>query len=303
MTQSTKGYIFAALAAAAYGTNPIFALPLYHDGMNVTSVLLFRYALAVAILFAMTAVNNPKTIHIPLRDLLPVGIMGVLMVLSSIFLFASYNYLSAGIASTLLFFYPVMVSLIMAVLYKERLGYRKLFCLIVATLGVFTLSKGDDGTGISMFGFLLVMFSSLSYAIYLVYINRGPMRKLSTTTVTLWVLIFGLLFLIGQCMFIGGLTLPQSPMAWGNAIGLGLFPTVISLYLTSRAIELIGSTQTAIFGALEPLTAVVLGILILGETLTMRPAIGMVMIFISVTVLVMQRKRKNKEIRTTQKHI
>lgn len=291
MTQSSKGYIFAAMAAASYGTNPIFALPLYHDGMDVTSVLLFRYALAVAILFAVMVVKSPEVIRISPRHLLPVGIMGVLMVLSSIFLFVSYNYMSVGIASTLLFFYPVMVSLIMAVVYKERLGYRQLFCLIVATLGVFILSKGDDGTGISMLGFLLVMLSSLSYAIYLVYINRGPMRHLSSTTVTLWVLIIGFLFLVGQCMLTGGLILPQNPVAWVNAIGLGLFPTVISLYLTSRAIDLIGSTQTAIFGALEPLTAVMLGIIILGETLTIRPAIGMAMIFISVTVLVMQRKR------------
>ena len=290
MTKTTKGYIFAALAAASYGTNPIFALPLYHEGMNVSSVLLFRYVMAVAIMLAITLVKSPQAMRINPRDLGVLSVMGVLMVTSSITLFASYKFLSAGIASTLLFFYPVMVALIMVMLYKERLGWRRTMCLIIATLGVFTLSKGDDGTGISPWGFLLVMLSSLSYAIYLVYINRGPLRHLPSSTITMYVLIFGLLVLVVQSMCVGELTIPHSPMAWCNAIGLGLFPTLISLYFTSQAIELIGSTQTAIFGALEPLTAVVLGIIILGETLTLRPALGMLMIFVSVTALVMQKK-------------
>lgn len=107
------------LSAVAYGTNPIFALPLYHDGMDVNSVLLLRYAIGVLAMLLMIALHNRKSLVIGLKDIGGLAIMGVLMVLSSIALFASYDYLSAGIASTLLFFYPVMVSLIMAFMYKE----------------------------------------------------------------------------------------------------------------------------------------------------------------------------------------
>ena len=96
--------------------------------------------------------------------------------------------------------------------------------------------------------------------------------------------------MIPYCLLDGGLMLPKTTPAWINAIGLGFFPTVISLIFTSRAIALIGSTETAIFGALEPLTAVILGIFILGETLTITPAIGMILIFVSVTVLMMKKK-------------
>lgn len=285
-----KGYLFAAIAAASYGTNPIFAIPLYREGISVTSVLFMRYAMAVAIMFFVTMIKSPKAFVIKPKYVGLLAFMGILMVLSSIALFESYKYLSAGIASTLLFFYPVMVAVIMAIFYKERLTKKSWACLVTAFLGVVILSKNDDGGFISLLGLTLVMLSSLSYAIYLVYINRGPMKKINTSTITFYVILGGFLVMIPYCLLDGGLMLPKTTPAWINAIGLGFFPTVISLIFTSRAIALIGSTETAIFGALEPLTAVILGILILGETLTITPAIGMILIFVSVTVLMMKKK-------------
>lgn len=285
-----KGYLFAAIAAASYGTNPIFAIPLYREGISVTSVLFMRYAMAVAIMFFATMIKSPKAFVIKPKYVGLLAFMGILMVLSSIALFESYKYLSAGIASTLLFFYPVMVAVIMAIFYKERLTKKSWTCLVTAFLGVVILSKNDDGGFISLLGLTLVMLSSLSYAIYLVYINRGPMKKINTSTITFYVILGGFLVMIPYCLLDGGLMLPKTTPAWINAIGLGFFPTVISLIFTSRAIALIGSTETAIFGALEPLTAVILGILILGETLTITPAIGMILIFVSVTVLMMKKK-------------
>lgn len=285
-----KGYLFAAIAAASYGTNPIFAIPLYREGISVTSVLFMRYAMAVAIMFVATMIKSPKAFVIKPKYVGLLAFMGILMVLSSIALFESYKYLSAGIASTLLFFYPVMVAVIMAIFYKERLTKKSWACLITAFLGVVILSKNDDGGFISLLGLTLVMLSSLSYAIYLVYINRGPMKKINTSTITFYVILGGFLVMIPYCLLDGGLMLPKTTPAWINAIGLGFFPTVISLIFTSRAIALIGSTETAIFGALEPLTAVILGILILGETLTITPAIGMILIFVSVTVLMMKKR-------------
>ena len=285
-----KGYIFAAIAAAAYGTNPIFAIPLYHEGISVSSVLFMRYAMAVAIMFVFTMIKSPKSLVIKPKHVGVLAFMGILMVLSSIGLFASYKYLSAGIASTLLFFYPVMVAIIMAIFYNERLTKKSWACLVTAFLGVVVLSKSDESGFISLLGLALVMFSSLSYAIYLVYINRGPMKNINTSTITFYVILGGFLFMIPYCLFDGGLILPTTSSAWINALGLGIFPTVVSLIFTSRAIALIGSTETAIFGALEPLTAVILGILILGETLTLSSSIGMILIFVSVTVLMMKKK-------------
>lgn len=296
-----QGYLYAALAAATYGTNPIFAKPLYAAGMNPDSVLLFRYCIAIvmmALLMGWNAFQKKKTLKelfVVQRHSMPqLILMGLLMSASSILLFVSYNYMPVGIASTLLFVYPILVAVIMTLCFHEKLSWLIVACLLVATTGIAMLCKGDDGTGgmgsdAFLIGFLCVMASSLSYAIYLVGLNKTRIRTIATLPVTFYVLVFGSLIYVVRILGGVPLILPNNLQMWLCCIGLGLFPTVISLVMTSRAIQCIGSTQTALLGALEPVTAVVLGILVLGETLTVREIIGMCLIFVSVSLVVKRR--------------
>ena len=120
MNTKTKGYILGIIAAAAYGMNPLFALPLYKAGMNPDSVLFFRYLFAIPVLGIMIKARG-RNFKLQRKEVLPLVIMGLLVALSSLALFLSYNYMEAGIASTLLFVYPIMVALIMAFVFKEKL--------------------------------------------------------------------------------------------------------------------------------------------------------------------------------------
>lgn len=304
-----SGYVFAALAAASYGTNPIFAKPLYADGMNPDSVLLFRYAFGIALLGLLMIWNgwrrhNLKTAFRVNRHSLPqLVILGILMALSSLTLFLSYNYMPVGIASTLLFTYPILVAVIMTLIYHERMSWLVVICLLLATSGVgmlceqgetplntSNLSNSPWGVSPFMIGVLLVLLSSLSYAIYLVGLNKTRVRTIASMPVTFYVLCFGLLLFVWRICFGGTFTLPQHGVMWLNLIALGLLPTVVSLLLTAWAIQRIGSTSTALFGALEPVTAVVLGIIFLGESINLREFLGMVLIFVSVTLVVYRRK-------------
>ena len=141
-----------------------------------------------------------------------------------------------------------------------------------------------------MIGALLVLLSSLSYAIYLVGLNKTRVRTIASMPVTFYVLCFGFLLFVWRICFGGAFTLPQHGVMWLNLIALGLLPTVVSLLLTAWAIQRIGSTSTALFGALEPVTAVALGIIFLGESINLREFMGMVLIFVSVTLVVYRRK-------------
>jgi len=117
----TKGFLLGAIAAASYGMNPLFTLPLYSAGMSVDSVLFYRYALAIVVLGIMMKMQK-QSFAIKKADVLPLCIMGLLFSFSSLFLFMSYNYMDAGIASTILFVYPVLVAIIMAVVFKEKVS-------------------------------------------------------------------------------------------------------------------------------------------------------------------------------------
>ena len=315
-----SGYVFAALAAASYGTNPVFAKPLYADGMNPDSVLLFRYAFGIALLGLLMLWNgwrrhNLSTAFRVSRHSLPqLVILGILMALSSLTLFLSYNYMPVGIASTLLFTYPILVAVIMTLVYHEPMSWLVVICLLLATSGVgmlceqtppspllrgetpsgiaeiLPLGRGNEGVSPFMIGALLVLLSSLSYAIYLVGLNKTRVRTIASMPVTFYVLCFGFLLFVWRICFGGAFTLPQHGVMWLNLIALGLLPTVVSLLLTAWAIQRIGSTQTALFGALEPVTAVALGIIFLGESINLREFLGMVLIFVSVTLVVYRRK-------------
>lgn len=281
-----KGYGLAAIAAATYGTNPAFAVPLYGDGMNPVSVLLFRYGLCLPILAAMILIRR-QNLLLKKHEILPALVLGVLMGISSLSLFESYAYMNSGVASTLLFIYPVLVAVLMTFFYHEKFRATTGLCLAIMSGGLVFMLRTDSGTIVSPWGCVLVFISSATYALYLVMTNvNKTVKNTPTTPLLFWQ------FLAGSCVFLfvmaigTPLTLPHHSWGWWNLLALALLPTVISLAATTEAIHCIGSTPTAIFGALEPLTAVVLSVAILGQTLQPHEIIGGILIIIATTIVV-----------------
>ena len=141
MNSKIKGYVLGAIAAATYGTNPLFTLPLYAEGMNADNVLFFRYLFALPMVAAMLLWRK-RNFRISGRSIVPLAVMGIMVSLSSLLLFVSYNYMDAGIASTLLFVYPLMVAVIMAIFFHERLSLTTMLCILMALVGIGLLFKG-----------------------------------------------------------------------------------------------------------------------------------------------------------------
>lgn len=285
MNVKVKGYLLGALAAASYGMNPLFALPLYNDGMDPYSVLFFRYLFAIPILGIMLKARG-RTFAVSRHDLLPLVVMGLLLAMSSLSLFLSYNYMEAGIASTMLFVYPIMVAVIMAIFFREHITAQTASCIFVALVGIALLYKGSDGATLDATGVMWVMVSALSYALYIVGVNRPRLKGIATLKLTFYALVFGFSIFIVCTDFGRALTFPSAWYKWGNLVALALFPTAISFLCTTQAIQYIGSTPTAILGALEPLTAVFFGVTVFGEALTPRLMFGIVMIIAAVSALV-----------------
>lgn len=285
MNKKVKGYVLGAVAAATYGMNPLFALPLYADGMSTDSVLFFRYSLAIPIL-AMMLILRGRDFKINAKEGGVLAILGLLLSLSSLALFLSYSYMDAGIASTMLFVYPIMVAVLMTVLFKEKLTLQTILCIALALSGIGLLYQNPDGTTLSLAGVALVFVSSLSYAIYIVVVNRPPLSGMATLKVTFYVLLFGLSLYIVRLFMAGGIDLPTKWYLWFNVLALAIFPTCISFLCTTSAIQHIGATPTAILGALEPVTAIFFGVTVFGEQLTMRSATGVVLIIVAVSLVV-----------------
>ncbi len=287
MSTKVIGYLLGALAEISYGTNPLFALPLYQAGMDPDSVLFFRYLFAIPIIGVMLKVRG-RGFAVRRAELPPLVMLGLLVAVSSLTLFESYNYMDVGIASTLLFVYPVIVALIMTLMFKERLTVQTVVSIGGALVGIALLSIGEGGMALSGTGTALVFGSALSYAIYLVAVNRSSIGAMPTLKVTFYMLTFGLsLFVVRLCIG-DGLHVPplEGWYLWANLIALAVFPTAISFLCTTAAIKHIGSTPTAILGALEPATAVFFGMVVFGQQMLPREWCGFVLIILSVSVVV-----------------
>lgn len=285
MNAKVKGYILGSIAAATYGMNPLFALPLYKEGMDADSVLFFRYLFAIPILGIMLKVRG-RDFKLKRKEVLPLVVLGWLVALSSLALFQSYNYMEAGIASTILFVYPIFVALIMAFVFKEKVTLKTGLCILLALSGIGLLYQSSDGATLSLVGVGLVMVSALSYAIYIIGVNRPRLQNVATLKVTFYVLLFGLSLFLVRVDFGQSLQVVDKWYLWGNLIALAVFPTAISFLCTTQAIQYIGSTPTAILGALEPVTAVFFGVMIFGEALTTRLSCGIVLIILAVTFII-----------------
>ena len=285
-----KGIICGILAAICYGTNPFGALPLYAEGVNTSSVLFYRFSMAVLMLGVMLIAER-KSFRIDFREMKVLGSLGVLFAASSITYYQSFHFMDAGIASTILFVYPVMVAVIMATCFKERVTASTVISILLALAGIALLYRGGTGVALSTMGILLVMLSSLTYAVYIVVVNQSSIR-MSSLKLTFYVLLICMLCLLAYSFTSPDLRLmlPPSPRAWFFACWLGLVPTVLSLALMAIAVREVGATPTAIMGALEPLTAVAIGVMVFDESFTFRLFVGIVLILSAVLLIVLGKR-------------
>lgn len=280
------GILCAVLSAVCYGTNPFGALPLYEEGVNTATVLAHRFGLAV-ILLAVIMIIKRIDFKVTRREFKVLFSLGVLFATSSITYYQSFHFMDAGIASTILFVYPVMVAVIMALFFKEKVTSMTVMAIVLSLVGIGLLYKGGAGVSLSVIGIVLCILSSLAYAIYIIVVNQSDI-KMSSFKVTFYAMLVCEISLILYSFTSPELYLHMlpSPRAWSFAVWLSIVPTILSLVFMTVAVHHVGATPTAILGALEPLTAVTIGVIIFGETLTPRLIVGILFILFAVMLVV-----------------
>ncbi len=290
MSDTFKGYFFGIVAAVSYGTNPLGVLFLYEAGLRPVSVLLYRFSIAAALLAALMLIQR-KSFALTRKEANTLLSLGALFVVSSFTFYMSFRYMPAGLASTILFFYPVMVAVIMAVFFGEKVRIGTIVSIVLALLGIVMLYKGDGNTTINITGMWLVIVSALTYALYIVFLNRSEIR-MSSVKLTFYVLLICIVSNVVASFFdpAGGIQPLPDGRSWLYALWLGLVPTVFSLVSMAVAVKYVGSTPTAIMGALEPLTAVVIGVTVFHEVFTPRIAVGILMILAAVIIIVVSKQ-------------
>lgn len=292
MLRSKKfiGIICAIGAAVCYGTNPL-ARFLYAEGMNIPSVLFYRFGLAWVIV-AIVMMFRKETLRVSRRDFLTLSTLGILFILSSTTLYTSFNLMPSGIASTILFTYPVMTATIMTLFFRERITWTTVVSIALSLVGVALLSFNDEGGTFSLLAIMLVLVSALTYALYIIVVDKSPLR-MSSFKINFYVLFYCALGNVAYALLRGqSLMLPPSPTAWFWVSWLAVVPAIMALVMMVYAAKYLGSTPTSILGALEPMTAVLIGVVVFSEPFSLRLLFGIVLILTAVTLVVLSKARR-----------
>ena len=286
------GYVAGIVTGVTYGLNPLFAKPLLSMGVSVDTMLACRYLIAVFIL-GVWLVFRKESLKVNKAQMWRLCILGFLFAMSSMLLFLSYNYIPAGLATTIVFLYPVIVALIM-VLLKVYPTWQVWLSILMTFVGVVILSRPSGNMTLNITGLSLAAGSAIAYALYLIVVNRSRrLRTVTSLVLTFYALLIGsVVFLIHSAIsggeFMAGL---DGWFCWMNLICLAVFPTLVSLLTLAMATRIIGPTRTSVLGVFEPVTAIAVGTIFFGESLTLNIIIGVLITLAAVTFMVVTGRK------------
>ena len=286
------GYPAGIITGITYGLNPLFGMPLIKNGAAIESILFFRYGIAVLILGALLLMDK-QSFKVTRKQVGILLVLGLLYTSSSMLLFQAYNYVPSGLATTLVFLYPVLVALIMVFL-RVVPSWQVWLAIVATFLGVIIMTQSDSTQTINPLGVLLSLGSALVYALFIVIINRSKTISLiSNSLLTFYALSVGAIVFLGTVIASGEhlTTGIETNRDWLNLVGLAILPTIVSTASLAVATRNIGATKASVLGVFEPITAILVGTLVFGEALTNNIIIGILIAMFAVTFMIITTKR------------
>lgn len=293
-----NGIFYAVISSMSFGFSPLFSLALIAAGLSDFDILSYRWLIAGVVLM-IYAFAKKKSLRLNSFDeAWKIILLSALRAITSVTLLIGYINISSGIAATLNFMYPVIVTLTMVIFFGEKRSAIDYFAILASIFGVYLLASGDSIVahgGNTKLGLTCSLISAFSFAAYYIVMKQVKADKIEVVKFTTWVMMLSAVyFIICAFIFNGKLTLITDFRSWINALGLGLWATMVSNITGVKGIRRIGPTMTSVLGALQPVTAVILGVLFLGEHLYFRSLIGISIILVAVCIIVMHQKNRKK---------
>ena len=290
----TVGVAYAVVSSTTFGLIPLFTISLLALGVGSPTILCYRFLLAT-VAMAIVMLLTRRNFRLPMATMVVVAVLAILYATTAILLLESYKYIPRGITTTIHFLYPLAVTLTMAWLFKERISYIIYIAVLVSLVGVALLAWGSHTEGDFKRGVTYAMVTVVTYAAYIVGVMRSRAARVDSVVLTFYVLAFGALLFFLYALATEGIEALHSSSSWRDIIMLALVCTVLSDYTLVLAIKHIGSTRTSILGSMEPLTAVVVGVVYFGERVDVVSVVGLVLIISAVVMVIVQSKPQEEE--------
>ena len=283
-----NGFLYGIISSASFGLIPLFAIPAMRHGMDFMNVISYRFLFATISLAVLLKIRK-VSFGIQKSDLPTLLLLSFFYIISSVFLLWGYKFMPSGVATTIHFMYPVVTTVIMMLFFREKNSVARSLAILMAIAGVYSLSYSDSKGETDLLGVVIVLISAVGYALYLVAVGQRKNQSLKGLKLTFYVFLFSTIILLAGMLSTGNMhPIPDYTTA-GNLLLLAIIPTIVSNLTLIEAIKYIGATRTSVLGAMEPVTAVVVGIAVFGETFTVSIAIGIMLIVSAVTIIILKK--------------
>lgn len=287
------GYLLGIIASSTFGLIPLFSIPVLTTGMSVECLLFYRYFITAILVGAMLLARR-QSFKVERSQISSLAFLVGIFCITAFFLIMSYEYIPSGVATTIHFLFPIVVTTLMVTFFGEQFSLFTLIAIVGAIAGVALLSMGEDGGNIALKGVLMVLVTVFTYAIYIVGVNKSKVQTMNGLLLTFYVTLgASALFFIFTMSKGTWMNIP-SISSGINLLFLAIVPTLISNLALIEAIKRVGSTTTAILGSMEPVTAVIVGIFVFAEPFSVSQFMGILLIIVAVTIVILSKQLKRR---------
>lgn len=276
-----KGYIYTALSAIIFGLMPLLTKIIIARGATSLTIPFFRVFYVTIVLFFVLKIKKID-LHLEKRDLLSAILTSIFgSGLTIIVLNESYNHVDTGIATSLHFLYPLFVAILCCFFYGEKIKKKQILSLSFALVGIICfMSKGNG----SLFGYFLAIASGLTYAFYLVKMDKSGLVKMNALKLSFYLALFTTIEIFTMNLFMQDVVFKMDAIAYGLLLVLALSSSFLATVLLQKGVLLLGSTRASFICLLEPVTSMIVGILWLNEAFTFNKGLGGLAIIISLII-------------------
>lgn len=284
-----KGIYYTSASAVLFGVTPLFTMLACTLGATSITVVFYRSLLVIGMLGIILCfqkisfrVQSGQLIKIAFVSLFGSGLTTILLV-------QSYQLIDTGTATSLHFLYPIFVALLCRIVYKEKLTRRKCISLALALLGMsmFLLQSGNQ----SFFGFFLAFASSITYAFYMVYLEKSGLAHMNPYILSFYISAFVTLETLAYHTLSPTIVWALPPLAFLYLFFVGICSSFLGVIWLQKGILYLGSSTASLFCLFEPITSLLVGVLFLNETLSIFKIIGCICILIALTLLVISDRK------------
>lgn len=276
-----KGYIYTALSAIIFGLMSLLTKIIIARGATSLTIAFFRVFYVTIVLFFVLKIKKID-LYLEKRDLLSAILISIFgSGLTIIILNESYNYVDTGIATSLHFLYPLFVAILCCFFYGEKIKKKQIISLSFALVGIICFMSKVNG---SLFGYFLAITSGLTYAFYLVKMDKTGLVKMNALKLSFYLALFTTIEIFTMNLFMQDVVFKMDALSYGLLLVLALSSSFLATVLLQKGVLLLGSTRASFICLLEPVTSMIVGILWLNEALTFNKGLGGLAIIISLII-------------------